>query len=40
MSWSLYLPVAGNSINILLLFGLGGAVGFLSGVFGVVAAFS
>lgn len=39
MSWSLYLPVAGNSINILLLFGLGGAVGFLSGVFGVGGGF-
>jgi hypothetical protein len=31
--------VAGNSINILLLFGLGGAVGFLSGVFGVGGGF-
>ncbi len=40
MSWNLYLPLAGNSINILLLFGLGGAVGFLSGLFGVGAAFS
>jgi uncharacterized membrane protein YfcA len=39
MSWSLYLPLAGNSINILLLFGLGGAVGFLSGVFGVGGGF-
>ena len=39
MSWSLYLPVAGNGINILLLFGLGGAVGFLSGVFGVGGGF-
>ena len=34
MSWNLYLPLAGNSTNILLLFGLGGAVGFLSGLFG------
>ncbi len=39
MFWSLYLPVAGNGINILLLFGLGGAVGFLSGVFGVGGGF-
>ncbi len=39
MSLSLYLPLAGNSINILLLFGLGGAVGFLSGVFGVGGGF-
>ena len=39
MSWNLYLPLAGNSINILLLFGLGGAVGFLYGVFGVGGGF-
>ncbi len=39
MFWSLYLPLAGNSINILLLFGLGGAVGFLSGLFGVGGGF-
>jgi len=39
MFWNLYLPLAGNSINILLLFGLGGAVGFLSGVFGVGGGF-
>ncbi|RJR35166.1 MAG: sulfite exporter TauE/SafE family protein [Deltaproteobacteria bacterium] len=37
--WNLYLPIAGNSINILLLFGLGGAVGFLSGLFGVGGGF-
>ncbi len=36
---NLYLPLAGNSINILLLFGLGGAVGFLSGLFGVGGGF-
>ncbi len=36
---NLYLPIAGNSINILLLFGLGGAVGFLSGLFGVGGGF-
>jgi hypothetical protein len=39
MNLNLYLPLAGNSINILLLFGLGGAVGFLSGVFGVGGGF-
>jgi uncharacterized protein len=39
MFWSLYLPLAGNSTNILLLFGLGGAVGFLSGLFGVGGGF-
>jgi len=39
MSLSLYLPLAGNSINIFLLFGLGGAVGFLSGLFGVGGGF-
>jgi uncharacterized membrane protein YfcA len=39
MFWSLYLPVAGNGINILLLLGLGGAVGFLSGLFGVGGGF-
>jgi uncharacterized membrane protein YfcA len=39
MSWNLYLPLAGNSINILILFGLGGAVGFLSGLFGVGGGF-
>lgn len=39
MFWDLYLPLAGNSINILLLFGLGGAVGFLSGLFGVGGGF-
>jgi uncharacterized membrane protein YfcA len=39
MFWTLYLPLAGNGINILLLFGLGGAVGFLSGLFGVGGGF-
>lgn len=39
MSWSIYLPIAGNSVNILLLLGLGGAVGFLSGLFGVGGGF-
>jgi uncharacterized protein len=37
--WSLYLPIAGNGVNILLLLGLGGAVGFLSGLFGVGGGF-
>jgi uncharacterized protein len=37
--FNLYLPIAGNSINILLLFGLGGVVGFLSGLFGVGGGF-
>jgi uncharacterized protein len=39
MFWSLYLPIAGSSTNILLLFGLGGVVGFLSGLFGVGGGF-
>jgi uncharacterized protein len=37
--FDLYLPLAGSSTNILLLFGLGGAVGFLSGLFGVGGGF-
>ncbi len=39
MSWSIYLPIAGSSVNILILLGLGGAVGFLSGLFGVGGGF-
>ncbi|MGB6066562.1 MAG: sulfite exporter TauE/SafE family protein [Desulfomonilaceae bacterium] len=39
MSWSIYLPIAGNSVNILILLGLGGTVGFLSGLFGVGGGF-
>jgi hypothetical protein len=35
----MYLPIAGNSVNILLIFGLGGAVGLLSGIFGVGGGF-
>jgi len=35
----LYLPIAGNSVNILLIFGLGGLVGILSGIFGVGGGF-
>ena len=34
-----YLPIAENSFNILILIGLGGAIGFLSGVFGVGGGF-
>lgn len=36
---NLYLPIAGNSIHIVLLFALGGGVGFLSGLFGVGGGF-
>lgn len=35
----IYLPIAEMSVNVLLLLGLGGAVGFLSGVFGVGGGF-
>jgi uncharacterized membrane protein YfcA len=35
----LYLPIAEMSINVLLLLGMGGAVGFLSGMFGVGGGF-
>jgi hypothetical protein len=35
----LYLPIAGNSVNIAAVFGLGGAVGLLSGIFGVGGGF-
>lgn len=37
--WHMYLPIAGNSVNILMIFGLGGAVGLLSGIFGVGGGF-
>ncbi len=36
---SIYLPVAGSSVNTLLLLALGGLVGFLSGLFGVGGGF-
>jgi uncharacterized membrane protein YfcA len=36
---SIYLPVAGVSLNLFLLLGLGGLVGFLSGLFGVGGGF-
>ncbi len=39
MLLSLYLPISGNATNILVLFGLGGPVGFLSGFFGVGGGF-
>jgi uncharacterized membrane protein YfcA len=39
MPWNLYLPISGNATNILLLLGLGGGVGFLSGLFGVGGGF-
>ncbi len=35
----LYLPIAGNSVNMLAILGLGGAVGLLSGIFGVGGGF-
>ncbi len=35
----MYLPIAGNSINIFLVFAMGGAVGILSGIFGVGGGF-
>jgi len=35
----MYLPTAGNSVNIFLILGLGGFVGLLSGIFGVGGGF-
>jgi len=35
----LYLPIAGNSVNAFLVFGMGGIVGVLSGIFGVGGGF-
>jgi uncharacterized membrane protein YfcA len=35
----IYLPVAGNATSVLLIIGLGGLVGFLSGMFGVGGGF-
>src|SRR5512143_2137190 len=34
-----YLPIAGMSINVFILLGLGGLVGFMSGLFGVGGGF-
>jgi uncharacterized membrane protein YfcA len=39
MMLHLYLPIAGNSVNVLLVFGMGGIVGVLSGIFGVGGGF-
>jgi uncharacterized membrane protein YfcA len=39
MNLNIYLPIAGISVNIFLLLGLGGVVGFLSGLFGVGGGF-
>jgi uncharacterized membrane protein YfcA len=36
---NLYLPIAGHTVNLFLLLGLGGAVGLLSGMFGVGGGF-
>jgi hypothetical protein len=35
----IYLPIAELSINVLVILGMGGAVGFLSGMFGVGGGF-
>jgi len=39
MALNFYLPIAGHSLNVLLLLGLGGSVGFLSGLTGVGGGF-
>jgi uncharacterized membrane protein YfcA len=39
MNLSIYLPIAGNSVNFVMLLGLGGGVGFLAGLFGVGGGF-
>lgn len=39
MNLSIYLPVAGSAVSLPLLLGLGGLVGFLSGLFGVGGGF-
>ena len=36
---NIYLPIAELSVNILLILSLGGAVGFLSGMFGLGGGF-
>ncbi|MFN4169800.1 MAG: TSUP family transporter, partial [Pannonibacter phragmitetus] len=35
----LYLPIAEISVNMFMIFGMGGAVGFLSGLFGIGGGF-
>ncbi len=35
----IFLPIAGKSINVFLVVGIGGVVGFLSGLFGVGGGF-
>ncbi len=37
--WHMYLPIAGNSVSVLLIFAMGGFVGVLSGIFGVGGGF-
>jgi uncharacterized protein len=39
LPWHLYLPIAGNSVNVLVVFAMGGVVGLLSGIFGVGGGF-
>ncbi|HYQ80620.1 MAG TPA: sulfite exporter TauE/SafE family protein [Anaeromyxobacteraceae bacterium] len=39
MDLTIFLPVAGTSVSVLVLLGLGGGVGFLSGLFGVGGGF-
>ena len=39
MSWNFYLPIAGRSLNVFMLLGLGAIVGFLSGLTGVGGGF-
>ena len=39
LTMQIYLPIAEMSLNALLLLGLGGMVGFLSGMFGVGGGF-
>src|SRR6185436_10260319 len=39
LSFQVYLPIAEISVSVLLLLGLGGGVGFLSGLFGVGGGF-
>lgn len=39
MSFDVYLPIARHSANLVLLFGIGGCVGFISGLFGVGGGF-